>query len=63
MNPRQRRLRRQRRKTRVRDAESARLELVALKRAADQIIARSQKPIAGAGSRLAAMLTGQGVKV
>ena len=37
MNPRQRRLRRQRRKARVRDAEEARLELVELKRTADSV--------------------------
>lgn len=63
MNPRQRRLRRQRRKARVRDAEEARLELVELKRRADSLdrqaqrIIERQKPTGG--SLLAAMLKGE----
>lgn len=43
MNPRQRRLRRQRRKARVRDAEEARLELVELKRTADSVMSHSAR--------------------
>ena len=63
MNPRQRRLRRQRRKARVRDAEAGRIEVLALKRAAESLerqtqrIIERQKPTGGA--RLAAMLKGE----
>lgn len=39
MNPRQRRLRRQRRKARVRDAEAGRLELVELRRKTHAVMA------------------------
>jgi hypothetical protein len=58
MNPRQRRLRRQRRKARVRDAEEARLELVELKRAAERIAAQAARKPTG-GALLAAMLKGE----
>lgn len=43
MNPRQRRLRRQRRKARVHDAEEARLELVELKRKADSVARQTDR--------------------
>lgn len=43
MNPRQRRLRRQRRKARARDAEEARLELVEFKRKAESLERRAAR--------------------
>lgn len=45
MNPRQRRLRRQRRKARVRDSEAARLELVELRRKAVSVMEQAQRSL------------------
>lgn len=45
MNPRQRRLRRQRRKARVRDSESARLELVELRRKVVSVMEQAQRSL------------------
>lgn len=57
MNPRQRRLRRQRRKARVRDAEEARLELLELKRKADSVMAQGARSVAKLARRLGQDLT------
>lgn len=57
MNPRQRRLRRQRRKARVRDAEAGRLELVELRRKTHAVMADAARHAERLAQRAVANLT------